>query len=148
MMGSGRVMSAWPCWTMPGGFHGVLVSAVNLEYFESLYSSLGFDGVSQILLLNQDGELLAGQPREQDSIGKRFANPETLATFAGRPEESAIEIRSGVGERKRYIAFSGGREISSFLSVPRSMKMKRWNRGEQLFDRLWPGSCRWCCSSC
>ncbi|MFZ2268740.1 MAG: cache domain-containing protein [Azonexus sp.] len=48
-----------------GQFRGVLVAAMNIEYFELLYESISLDSVSRILLLNNDGMLLAGKPQGQ-----------------------------------------------------------------------------------
>jgi PAS domain S-box-containing protein len=62
-----------------GKFKGVLVAAMNIEYFESLYDSINLDFVSRILLLNRDGILMAGQHHDQTMLGKTVIDATSLA---------------------------------------------------------------------
>lgn len=62
-----------------GDLRGVLVAAISIDYFESLYDSIGLDFVSRITLLNREGILLAGKPHDESLFGKKVGNPGTLA---------------------------------------------------------------------
>ena len=62
-----------------GKFRGVLVAAINIEYFESLYESISLDSVSRILLLNQEGILMAGQHHDETALGKTIVDAAHMA---------------------------------------------------------------------
>jgi PAS domain S-box-containing protein len=55
-----------------GEFAGVIAVALNLTYFEDLYSSISFDGIEPITLHLADGTLVAGTPHDEAAIGKRM----------------------------------------------------------------------------
>ena len=118
-----KVDGEWTCYVSValrdegGNFRGVLVSALNLDYFESLYASIGLDAVSQILLLNERAELLAGQFREGDEIGKRLGDPGRLVDLAGRPEQSVLQVVPGANGRTRYVAFRPVAKYPLFVSA-------------------------------
>jgi PAS domain S-box-containing protein len=73
-----------------GAFRGVLVSAINIEYFEALYESISLDFVSRILLLNREGVLLAGQHEDQAMLGKALVDAGLLARLKAQAEEELV----------------------------------------------------------
>lgn len=83
-----------------GEFRGVLVSAMNIEYFESLYESISLDFVSQISLLNLDGLLMAGLPEAHGELGRAIANSAALAEIATQAEREWLSDNNDpAGER-------------------------------------------------
>ncbi len=62
-----------------GRFAGVVVAALNLDYFEQLHN-LKLEYISPIALYLKDGRLLTRTPRDEDMIGRAFP---LLATPAG-----------------------------------------------------------------
>lgn len=83
-----------------GKFRGLLIAAINIEYFESLYESIRLDFVSQIMLLNRDGLLMAGQHSEQPKLGKKFIDDGPLAEIRGQKNgEQVITRYDAQGDR-------------------------------------------------
>lgn len=83
-----------------GKFRGVLVAAMSVEYFESLYESISLDFVSQISLLNLDGALMAGLPAAHGKLGKVLADRAALADIATKAEREWLsDHRDSTGER-------------------------------------------------
>ena len=94
-----------------GQLRGVLVAAINIDYFETLYASIELDFVSRILLLNGDGMLLAGKPHDASGFGQRFADPTLLAGLLARSPTSAVVVTDEPGTGRQYIAY---REVASY----------------------------------
>lgn len=83
-----------------GKLKGVLVAAMNIEYFESLYESINLDFVSRIVLLNRDGILMAGQHHDEAMLGKAAIEPAPLAEIMGRASKELVTTRfDSQGER-------------------------------------------------
>lgn len=57
-----------------GRFAGVVVAALNLDYFEQLHN-LNLEYISPIALYLNDGRLLTRTPRNEDMIGRAFKLP-------------------------------------------------------------------------
>lgn len=94
-----------------GQLRGVLVAAINIDYFESLYDSIELDFVSRILLLNGDGVLLAGKPHDATQFGKRFAAPAIIDQVLARPADGAVVVSDEPGAGRQYIAY---REVANY----------------------------------
>lgn len=96
---------------LDGQLRGVLVAAINIDYFETLYDSIKLDFVSRIQLLNGDGVLLAGKPRDATQFGKRFADPAVLAQVLARPPTGTIVVTDETAAGRQYIAY---REVADY----------------------------------
>jgi PAS domain S-box-containing protein len=59
-----------------GEFGGVIVAALELRYFESLYGSIKLDAISPISLLLNDGTLIVAYPHDESAIGKKTLLPD------------------------------------------------------------------------
>ena len=67
-----------------GAFAGVVVAALNLDYFEQLHN-LKLEYISPIALYLSDGRLLTRTPRNEAMIGRAFELPPHLADAGGAP---------------------------------------------------------------
>jgi len=76
-----------------GKFRGVLVAAINIEYFESLYESISLDSVSRILLLNQEGALMAGQHHDETMLGKVILDAASMAEIKDQAGGELVTTR-------------------------------------------------------
>ena len=94
-----------------GLLRGVLVAAINIDYFETLYDSINLDFVSRIQLLNSDGVLLAGKPRDEARFGKRFAEPAVLAKVLARPPTGTVVVTDEADTGRQYVAY---REVADY----------------------------------
>lgn len=92
-----------------GGFGGVIVAAVEEQYFRTLYSSLkvGMEGVVVLYLAN--GTLLVRAPHAAQAVGKSFADH---PMFREMPEKSQGGAYRGPG------AVDGVQRIFSYRRVP------------------------------
>lgn len=94
-----------------GAFRGVLVAAINLEHFQSLYESITLDFVSRISLLNRDGVFMAGRRQDLDSLGKTVIDPASLEE-SGMPPDDEVVVTSEDG--KGNLWFASYRAISKY----------------------------------
>ncbi|NTV71215.1 MAG: PAS domain S-box protein [Azonexaceae bacterium] len=76
-----------------GKFRGVLAAAISIGYFESLYESIRLDFVSRIVLLNQDGLLMAGQHGDQPILGKSYLDGGSLAEVMAKDQGELVKTR-------------------------------------------------------
>ncbi|MDZ4254443.1 MAG: PAS domain S-box protein, partial [Sulfuritalea sp.] len=67
-----------------GTFAGVVVAALNLDYFEQLHN-LNLEYISPIALYLNDGRLLTRTPRDEAMIGRAFTLPPRSAGMGGSP---------------------------------------------------------------
>ena len=88
-----------------GRFRGVLAAAISIEYFESLYDSIGLDFIRQIQLLNGEGILLAGHPHDEAMVGETLADAALLAQLQGIPVGDALETSEDLGDGRRFVAY-------------------------------------------
>ena len=99
-----------------GHLRGVLVAAMSIGYFESLYSSINLDAVSRIRLLNNEGLLLAGQPHDDTGFGQPGITPETLAEL--RSSSDGVVVRHFANEDSGYlVAYSQGGQYPLMVGV-------------------------------
>lgn len=62
-------------------FDGVLAAALDPAYFEELYSSIQLGDGGAISLFLRDGTLMARWPRQEESIGRSFADSPTFSAL-------------------------------------------------------------------
>jgi len=110
---------------------GVLVAAMSIESFESLYESIDLDFVSRISLLTNEGNLLAGKPHDEKTFGGP-AQIIPLATLQQKPEGHVVEFLESAsdGFGPRLAAF---RQVSKFplvvsASVDENEALTPWYR--------------------
>lgn len=87
-----------------GNFRGVLVAAISIDYFESLYESISLDYVDKIQLLNRQGMLLAGKPRDETRFGSNDNNAEALAELQDGKAEIVTRTKNVAGGQQ-FIAY-------------------------------------------
>jgi PAS domain S-box-containing protein len=88
-----------------GDFRGVLVAAINIEYFESLYESIRLDFVSRILLLNRDGILMAGQRQDKSLLGQAIVQPGLLEQIKDQPTAELVMTSFDAQGGRWYVAY-------------------------------------------
>lgn len=88
-----------------GKFRGVLVAAINVDYFESLYESINLDFVSRILLLNRDGILMAGQHHGHSGLGESFIDPVELEQIRAEARSEFVMSTPGDGDGRWLVAY-------------------------------------------
>ena len=88
-----------------GRFRGVLVAAMNIDYFESLYDSIHLDFIGRIQLLNQEGVLLAGNPHDDAMFGTAVGNPASLALLREHAGGDVVAVSENGGSEKWFVAY-------------------------------------------
>ena len=95
-----------------GGFAGVAVAAVEVQYFERFYGDLGLGAADVITLATRDGILVARQPRAvQSRIGQSLV-PSGLSML-----EQAL-ARGDAGSFDGTSAIDGVRRIFGYRALP------------------------------
>jgi hypothetical protein len=70
-------------------FLGIVVAALQPQYFQALFSRLGLESADMIALYHRDGTLIARYPHAEHDVGKSFANtPCSRSTCRGPPAEA------------------------------------------------------------
>jgi diguanylate cyclase (GGDEF)-like protein len=75
-----------------GQFLGLILGAIELDYFERLYAMVTRNEAGGIALFRQDGTLLARHPRVAPNIGRSFAQGEVFRALATAGSRS-VEVR-------------------------------------------------------
>lgn len=106
-----RVDNQWTYYvSMPvldasGRLRCVLAASISIDYFESLYDSIGLDSVSRILLLDREGILMAGMPRDEALFGKLAGNPASLAALSGKLDGGELVASEEASAGRRFVAY-------------------------------------------
>ncbi len=88
-----------------GGFRGLVVAAINISYFETLYESISRDFFSRILLFNSQGALLAGKPGSGVMFGQLEANPAALAELRTQPKTGVAAVIEKTAGETSYVSY-------------------------------------------
>ena len=91
-----------------GTFGGVLMAAIDMNYFNRLYRALNLPPQARIELLKKNGTLLAASPFDPTRLGSR--------TDPGRLAKDAIHSISPAGDYPLLIS----------LSLPRAVALRHW----------------------
>ncbi|RIX47538.1 MAG: PAS domain S-box protein [Rhodocyclales bacterium GT-UBC] len=113
-----------------GKFRGLLVSAIRIGYFESLYESIGADFVNRIQLLTLDGGLLAGTSRDQEQLGKTVADLKQIIHSNGQAMAGGMSAHDHPEEGRWYTAY---RPVSTYplivsAAVREEEALRSWRR--------------------
>ena len=88
-----------------GQLRGVLVAAISIDYFEKLYENITLDFATRILMLDHQGRLLAGKPRDETMFGVLNANPAALRDLLGEPADRVVIDREAGAGGPRFVAY-------------------------------------------
>ena len=88
-----------------GQLRGVLVAAISIDYFEKLYENITLDFATRILMLDRQGRLLAGKPRNEARFGQIEANAAALAELVGQPPGHTVIDREELAGGPRFVAY-------------------------------------------
>ena len=88
-----------------GQLRGVLVAAISIDYFEKLYENITLDFATRILMLDHQGRLLAGKPRDETMFGVLNANPAALRDLLGQPADRVVIDREAGAGGPRLVAY-------------------------------------------
>lgn len=93
-----------------GGFVGLVLGAMELGYFDRLYSQLALDPGSAIALLRRDGTLMVRHPPIAGSVGRTIGRTALLDELATRIAVTR-DVHSSVDDVDRIIS---GRALADF----------------------------------
>ncbi|MEM5434610.1 sensor domain-containing diguanylate cyclase [Paraburkholderia diazotrophica] len=85
-----------------GSFAGIVMIAVNLEYFRELFAGLSLGPHGAVSLINQNGIMVMRQPYEARIVGRNISRADTFRRFRSAPEGSFSETASIDGVRRLY----------------------------------------------
>ncbi|MDR3464038.1 MAG: EAL domain-containing protein [Beijerinckiaceae bacterium] len=101
-----------------GGFVGLVLAAMKVSYFESVFSSFGMPG-GYITLLHPNGAPLARYPHVDEEFNQSHAN---LPIFEGN--RGLAKTGTFIGDRagtRRMLAFSAMQNFSTIVTVSKSL---------------------------
>ena len=85
-----------------GSFAGIVLLAVNLEYFHNLFGGLSLGAHGSMSLIGRDGTMIMRQPYDPRVIGRNISGASTFRRFVSAPEGSFSETASIDGIRRLY----------------------------------------------
>ncbi|RKE23942.1 diguanylate cyclase [Paraburkholderia sp. BL23I1N1] len=85
-----------------GSFAGIVLIAVNLEYFHNLFAGLALGPHGAVSLIARDGAMVMRQPYDVHTIGRNIRNASTFRRFLSEPEGSFSDTASIDGVRRLY----------------------------------------------
>ncbi|MFM0557385.1 sensor domain-containing diguanylate cyclase [Paraburkholderia sediminicola] len=85
-----------------GSFAGIVLLAVNLEYFHNLFAGLSLGSHGSMALVGRDGTMVMRQPYDPRIIGRNISGASTFRRFLSAPEGSFSETASIDGIRRLY----------------------------------------------
>ena len=85
-----------------GSFAGIVLLAVNIEYFHNLFGGLTLGPHGSLSLIGRDGAMLMRQPYDAGVIGRNIKDAATFKQFLLAPEGSFSENSSIDGNRRLY----------------------------------------------
>jgi diguanylate cyclase (GGDEF)-like protein len=97
-----------------GKFLGLVLGAVELSYFEKLFSSVSLGEGSSIALYRSNGTLLTRYPQAESFIGKTFTSP---LNALGGGDGAAIRIIGQIGGKDRLLAVQRLADFPMFITV-------------------------------
>jgi signal transduction histidine kinase len=109
-------------------FRGVVVAALQPEYFEALYSRLGLDSADVIMLFHRDGTLIARYPHEREEIGTSFAPFPLFSRHLPRAAEGSYITTSGVYTHERLVSYRALEGMPLVVAMGKSTQalLKSW----------------------
>jgi signal transduction histidine kinase len=110
-----------------GRFEGVVVAAIQAEYFEAQFGDIGPGYL--VALFHLDGTLVAKHPRGRDEIGRNFSS---LPTFSSHLPETAgtFWTRRGLLPGERVVSYRVVENFPLVLQVSRGKRelLAEWRR--------------------
>ncbi|AZQ51403.1 sensor domain-containing diguanylate cyclase [Burkholderia cenocepacia] len=85
-----------------GSFGGIVVIAVNLDYFHQLFAGLSLGKHGSISLIGEDGKMVMRQPYDAHTIGRDISKAATFRRFQTAREGAFSETSSIDGVRRLY----------------------------------------------
>ena len=85
-----------------GSFAGIVLLAVNLEYFHTLFAGLALGPHGSLSLIGKDGVMVMRQPYDPRIIGRNIQNASTFRHFMAAPEGSFGDTASIDSIRRLY----------------------------------------------
>ncbi|WP_408221238.1 sensor domain-containing diguanylate cyclase [Paraburkholderia sediminicola] len=85
-----------------GSFAGIVLIAMNLEYFHNLFAGLSLGPHGAVSLIARNGIMVMRQPYDVHTIGRDISKASTFGHFRSAPEGSFSDTASIDGVRRLY----------------------------------------------
>ncbi|TDG02267.1 sensor domain-containing diguanylate cyclase [Paraburkholderia guartelaensis] len=85
-----------------GSFAGIVLIAIDLEYFRHLFAGLSLGPHGAISLIGRDGVMITRQPYDADVVGLNISRASTFRQFMSAPEGSFSDMSTIDGTRRLY----------------------------------------------
>jgi two-component system NtrC family sensor kinase len=109
-------------------FRGIVVAALQPQYFEALYSRLGLGSADAVMLFHRDGTLIARYPHEREEIGSSFAGFALFATHLPRAPAGTYLTRAGLYPHERLVSYRALDDLPLIVAMGQSTQtiLKSW----------------------
>jgi diguanylate cyclase (GGDEF)-like protein len=100
-----------------GGFEGVLLVTIDVDYFQRYYDSFDIGRSGEILLALNDGTMVLQRPGNADAFGKSMAGAAIFRDYASKQSSGLAEIQSSRDGVLRLNAYRHLQSYPLFVSV-------------------------------
>lgn len=111
-----------------GRFAGVVVASVELEYFQSFFSTIDVGALGSIAILHEDGELLVRSPTVPDAVGKPYLGSVLFQKYLPQAPSGSYEAPSAVDGTPRLFSYHAiaGTPLVVVVGLSRSTVLAAW----------------------
>jgi signal transduction histidine kinase len=109
-------------------FRGIVVAAMQPEYFEALYSRLNLGAADVVMLFHRDGTLIARYPHREGEVGTSFAGYPLFMRHLRRQAAGSYVTDSGLYAHDRLVTYRALEEAPLVVSMGKGMQaiLKAW----------------------
>jgi diguanylate cyclase (GGDEF)-like protein len=121
-----------------GSFAGIVVAPLDQSYFTQIYRSINLGNSGSVLLLHQNGQLLAREPALAGAVGRSYANGPLLSEHLPKSDSGSYETVSVVDGISRVAGYHAvrGLPLVILVSFAHSDILKPWYRHLYRFGPL------------
>ena len=100
-------------------FQGIVVAAVQPQYFEAVYRRMGLGEAERVMLYHRDGVLIASHP-PSPSIGESFADAPLFAVHLSQQYTGSYMTSTGIFAHKRLVTYRSVEDIPLVIALSQS----------------------------
>src|SRR5262249_8848598 len=104
-----------------GEFAGLIGARGLVDYFQDFYRDIRMDAGTNVMLLHTNGALLARYPPAQDSLGKKYAQYNTVLAEHAGSGSGPFRARSPIDGVERFIAVQAVSDYPLLVVISRDV---------------------------
>ena len=125
-----RITISRPLRDRTGGFAGLVAVALDLEYFQKFYGSLGLGARERVMLLRRDGAVLVNEPFSEQGLSQDFSRSKLFRIYLPSAPSGTFQLDRGVMLEKSprinsYVSLASMPVVAN-ISLSRDDALQPW----------------------